>query len=545
MANVFKYLTGNPTRKALKKGNLARGIGGQEYGPSSSTGYYAGVTPLEGGFVVITLRGDNTPDYRFSSNEEGLITIANELGGSVSTVNEAKAYIVSRNHTWISNSPSTNRTTDGLTSYIEASNMSSYPETGTTVYDLSGNDRNWIMYNNVSWNSNGWWDFDGTNDYIQRNDIGVNPDTSDTSIEIVFKTDRLNVDQAIFSDNWGPEYGLWTRSNGNLQYTTYASRQTSINTDRWYHAVITIDPGATKNSSDQTVIKSYLNGEYLGSNSANTGNGLNDTPFSLGRDPRSAAYFDGSIASLKTYNRQLTADEVTNNYYQANIPSLDNLILYLDPSNPVCWEPGSTTCYNMVSGDSVTGANGTPSSGTHTPNTSNFPTYNSINGGIFDFNGGKGMNIEEDLGNHTDSSLVIWFYKNSSSTHYFADGRNNGGQWFLSNYTSDNINYHEQLTHNFGGSYNASNSDFLNQWYCMVVTTNTTTSKLYLNGELITGGNRQNYDQDFGKNFRIGTRYTTSSQWTGYMGPIMAYNKELNAAEVGQIFNAHRERFGL
>ena len=178
------------------------------------------------------------------------------------------------------------------------------------------------------------------------------------------------------------------------------------------------------------------------SQNAMWGNGLNDTPFSLGRDPRSAAYFDGSIASLKTYNRQLTADEVTNNYYQANIPSLDNLILYLDPSNPVCWEPGSTTCYNMVSGDSVTGANGTPSSGTHTPNTSNFPTYNSINGGIFDFNGGKGMNIEEDLGNHTDSSLVIWFYKNSSSTHYFADGRNNGGQWFLSNYTSDNINYH-------------------------------------------------------------------------------------------------------
>ena len=544
MANVFKYLTGSPSRKALKKGNLARGIGGQDYGPTSSTGYYAGVIPPEGGYLVTTLRGGNIPDYRVSPNEEGLITIANELGGNVSTVNAAKTYIASRNHTWISNSPTSNKVTDGLTSYIEASNMASYPETGTTAYDLSGNSRNWTI-TGATWNSNGWWDFDGANDYIQRNDIGVNPDTSDTSIEIVFKTDRLNVDQAIFSDNWGPEYGLWTRSNGNLQYTAYASKQTSINTDRWYHAVITIDPGATKNSNVQTYIKSYLNGSYLGQSNANTGNGLNDTPFSLGRDPRSAAYFDGSIASLKTYNRQLTAEEVTNNYYKANLPSIDNLVLYLDPSNPVCFEPGKTNCYNMVTGGIVTGANGNPGSGTHTPNTSMFPAYNSINGGIFDFSGGRGMNVDEDLGSTTTRTFIMWFYKNSSNTQYFSDARNNGGQWFLSNYTNDNINYTEQLTYNFGGSYNASNSSFLNQWICMAVTSDGSGSKLYLNGELIESGNRSSIDEDFGKNFRIGTRYTTSSHWTGYMGPIMAYNKVLDNGEISQIFNAHRERFGV
>jgi hypothetical protein len=52
-------------------------------------------------------------------------------------------------------------------------------------------------------------------------------------------------------------------------------------------------------------------------------------------------------------------------------------------------------------------------------------------------------------------------------------------------------------------------------------------------------------DEDFGKNFRIGTRYTTSTQWTGYMGPIVAYNRVLSAGEVKQNFNAHRSRYGI
>jgi hypothetical protein len=231
-------------------------------------------------------------------------------------------------------------------------------------------------------------------------------------------------------------------------------------------------------------------------------------------------------------------------YHSPKIPT-DNLILALDAANPKCFIPGETTCRNLITGGLVTGASGTPLAGAHTANPANFPVYSSIGGGVFDFSGGKGMNCDENLGNTTTRTLVMWFYKTSTGTEYFSDARNNGGQWFLSNYTSDNINYTEALTYNFDGSYNASNPNFINKWICMVVTSNDTESSLYLNGTLAIGGTRTSIDEDFGRNFRIGTRYTTSSQWTGYFGPIFAYNRVLSAEEALQSYLAFKTRFGL
>lgn len=221
------------------------------------------------------------------------------------------------------------------------------------------------------------------------------------------------------------------------------------------------------------------------------------------------------------------------------------LVLYLDPGNLRCFQPGATTCINLVSGGLVTGASGSPGSGAHTPNPANFPAYSPANHGVFDFAGGRGMNCDEDLGARTETSLIMWFYKNSSATQYFSDARNNGGQWFLSNYTDDNINYTEAMTHNFGGSYDAANPDFLDQWFCMTVTSDSTGSALYLNGAQIDGGNRNSIDEDLGRNFRIGTRYTTSAQWTGFMGPIMAYSRVITPQEIQEIFDFQRRRFGI
>ena len=228
-------------------------------------------------------------------------------------------------------------------------------------------------------------------------------------------------------------------------------------------------------------------------------------------------------------------------------PSLttNGLILALDAGDPNCFISGNTTCRNLITGGNISGANGNPSSGTHTPNPSNFPAYNATNGGVFDFAGGRGMNCDENLGAQTTSSICMWFYKNSSGTQYFADGRNNGGDWFLSNYSSNNITWENKLRYNYNPTYNSSPSDFLNQWIFMVVTSNSSGSKLYLNGSEVSTTSSTSADEDFGINYRIGTRYTTSAQWTGYMGPIYFYNTVLTAKEVLQNFNSQKSRFGL
>jgi hypothetical protein len=231
----------------------------------------------------------------------------------------------------------------------------------------------------------------------------------------------------------------------------------------------------------------------------------------------------------------------------------DGLILAVDAGNPKCLTPGNTFGKNLITGGDLTGASGTPSSGTHTPNSANFPAYNSTNGGVFDFAGGRGINCDEDLGSHSVVTLIMWFYKNSSGTHYFTDARNDGGQWFLSNYSGENINYTDAMRYNFDATYNASNSDFLNNWIHMAVVSDGGGSLLYLNGYEISSHPtfRTSYvsngsiDEDLGKNFRIGTRYTTSAEWTGLFGPIYIYERALSAEEVYQSFNAQRERFGL
>ena len=79
----------------------------------------------------------------------------------------------------------------------------------------------------------------------------------------------------------------------------------------------------------------------------------------------------------------------------------------------------------------------------------------------------------------------------------------------------------------------------------MVVTSNKDGTKLYLNGAEVSTLTSTAVDDDFGINYRIGTRYTTSGEWTGYMGPIFFYNRQLNASEVAQNFLSHKSRFGL
>lgn len=221
------------------------------------------------------------------------------------------------------------------------------------------------------------------------------------------------------------------------------------------------------------------------------------------------------------------------------------LIFSIDAGNPKCFGSGQTSCVNLITGGLVTGASGTPGTGTHTPNPSNFPAYNSIKGGIFDFTGGRGMNVEENLGMHTSLTIDMWYYKSPAGVQYFTDGRNNSGQWFLSNYTNDNINYTDQATYNFDTTYTQNNPDFVSRWQHMVFTSDSTGSKLYIDGTQRTMVLSGSIDEDLGKNFRIGTRYTTSSQWTGYMGPINIYNRVLSAGEAYDNFRAHKLRFGI
>jgi hypothetical protein len=65
-----------------------------------------------------------------------------------------------------------NIVTDGLVLYLDAANQKSYPGTGTTWNDLSGNGNNGTLVNGPTFNSdnNGSIVFDGVDDYVNFGD---------------------------------------------------------------------------------------------------------------------------------------------------------------------------------------------------------------------------------------------------------------------------------------------------------------------------------------------------------------------------------------
>ena len=230
-------------------------------------------------------------------------------------------------------------------------------------------------------------------------------------------------------------------------------------------------------------------------------------------------------------------------YNQQPRAATDGLIFCIDAGNPKCMKDGQTTATDLVQGYELTGASGEPGTGTHTPSTDNFPAFNGLYGGIFDFNGGKGMNVEGDLGSHSSQSISMWYYKNSDGVQYFTDARNDGGTWFLSNYTSRNINYANALYYNFDVDYDADNSNFINRWQHMVVTSNSGGSQVFIDGTKRTPLGSSSYNENLGVNFRIGTRFTSSDERNGYMEPIHIYNRVLTQEEVSMNYNAFKERF--
>src|SRR6056300_861795 len=88
--------------------------------------------------------------------------------------------------------------------------------------------------------------------------------------------------------------------------------------------------------------------------------------------------------------------------YNPSVP-MGDLVFAVDAANPKCeFISGSTNCKNIMTGGNVSGASGTPGSGSHSAAGANFPEYNASYVGaktpVFDFAGGRGMNIDEDLG---------------------------------------------------------------------------------------------------------------------------------------------------
>jgi hypothetical protein len=217
--------------------------------------------------------------------------------------------------------------TDGLVLWLDASNKPSYPESGTTWIDLSGNNNNGTLTNGPTFNSSneGSIVFDGVNDYISLPTnfiswVGGIPFT----ISVWFKTTSTGI---IFGQQNGPipnstnSYipAIYVDTNGLLRTTCFYSGtlQTSVsssavNNGAWNKITVTFLSG---------IQTSYLNGisyatlsqtqvGYSGSYFYFLGSGQGNNWTATPASP----YYNGSISNFSYYNRALTAAEVLQNF---------------------------------------------------------------------------------------------------------------------------------------------------------------------------------------------------------------------------------------
>ena len=184
------------------------------------------------------------------------------------------------------------------------------------LLDWAGN--NTITKNNITYNSDGSFEFNGSSDYIS-NSQNIIKTTGGWTIENWFKLDVVNSaslynfigDAAITYNSWywtvyNSKLALWNRSPGLWNYGS-----TTIQPNTWYSASIVCSDSGTQ-------YQFYLNGiAEGGTHSTYTWNsayaGLQMGYIGRGNSAN-GRYFNGQLPSTKVYDRALTAAEVAQNF---------------------------------------------------------------------------------------------------------------------------------------------------------------------------------------------------------------------------------------
>jgi len=224
---------------------------------------------------------------------------------------------------------------DGLVLHLDAANPRSYPGTGTTWTDLSGNSRNFTLINGPTFNSTnqGSIDQDGTNDYISRSynsDLAFNGNT-DFSIGLIIKNKSLianasNYPYIISCGNQDGGYGgyYWALYNDNGNGRPFGSIDVGrANTStRWgvgYNYLSTADALAIDNwvyTYSSTTGSSLYRNDKLITSSLQTGSIVRGStlPLTIGMRPAFNSVTNCSIYNVKIYNRVLSAVEIQQNF---------------------------------------------------------------------------------------------------------------------------------------------------------------------------------------------------------------------------------------
>jgi hypothetical protein len=359
--------------------------------------YYVSRSNAEGGYVeggLPAVDEYSAPVFWMTAGTSSLdiITIVNGLPDRrgqtpFSSGSQALNWIASSSNYFAVGPPYEQIDTDQMLFYVNASQVISYPTTQSTWYDLSGNNNNVSLQNLPSWNSNGWFSGDGTDDRFVVSPTAINYSRTALTVEafIYYNASYSGYKGGIMS-KWQTGAGSnneWSFSSDNtasagagpgnlgfaLQYTSAGIQgvygTTVMVPQKWYHCVATYD-GSN--------IRVYTNGKLETTTAASAtsykeysaqptallgfGNGLVGGPDYYPTNAR--------LSEARIYNKAISTSDVAQNYYQGPVVTGSISGSYY-AKNLVSYVTGSTATYNLsaniISGSLQNGVGFSPLNG--------------------------------------------------------------------------------------------------------------------------------------------------------------------------------------
>jgi hypothetical protein len=542
MPNVVKYST-TSENNAIKKGNIAIGVNSVDYGGGGQSGWWNTIDVPTGGYVVYANKASNGPSIMVPPDDTALVGVARSFGASSSVTTAAGAlnYFASQSDMMVVNKNYNNIVTSGLVLNVDASFVASYPVSGTSWYDISGSGNTGTLVNGPTFNTNGWINFDGTNDQVNIPNNSTLQITRDQTLEFIVYPERRDRRQNWYNKSYGGEgtityetggtmnYFWGTAGSNNQPYQGVGSGSELATLNRWYHVVL-----VRELSTPTKTVKWYINGSLNRTVTASyTAATASSSQITLGNGYTNP--FLGRLPVTRQYNIALSSSQVLQNYYGGPIVT-SGLTFAVDAGNLVSFQNGSGSTFSLV--------------GSYTGTLTNGVSYTTGGGGSWDLDGSDDwISIATYTFGNGGWTCNVWVQGDSvtySTTGNIISNSSGGPVTNAMGFVSSKIHYR-----NYDGAWksNSGNTTLTaGQWYMLTwvnysgATAQQGTMKMFVNGN-VDSSVFNSYTTNGGPCDAIGRNWF--SYFNGRIGLVQFYNKSLTDVEVTQNFNAHRNRFGL
>jgi len=405
---------------------------------------------------------------------------------------------------------------------IDASKMSSYPQVGTNWRDLSGNSFNFALQNGPTFNSNGWFGMDGSDDSIYLS--GNSTLKSTNTLVLWMRTTDIT---GLFLSGQPPYTG------GGYYIGAYYPGQGFYNSNAGSPTFF-LDTLSTSNPATPI---NYLDGRFH----MWEAKGLNLAAWTT--DWNFLAYgggFEvvGDVAKIQMFNSSLTSAQSKQLYFGSPIVT-DGLVFAVDANNIVSYPKSGTSVYNLTGSVDGTLTNG--------------PTFQLPQGGYWSFDGTDdfiNFGSPTSLFNPATSTMTMmgWIYIKNNQTNILIGLQESGaGSLSLGTNSSGNVRFICRPTAGSQGTIDSSATLSLNTWYHIAMTKDTANSisdcTLWINGVAVnTASSTVNFPTSTAA---IRSAYYFDAQIYSNINisNVKVYNRTLSASEVLQNYQAEQYRF--